>query len=148
MDEYLSKPFGAESLKRLLAEITRQSSLPEKNARKTTLPPIADPLALLTEQIGAEEARALANIWLEEAPARHLRLISCLKRGQTEAARKEAHALRGSSSIFGMRALLDASVAVENSIRANNHVAADLQEELSHHLQHSVAVLQRSVKAG
>jgi HPt (histidine-containing phosphotransfer) domain-containing protein len=107
-----------------------------------------DPLALLAEQIGPEEARALASIWLEEAPARQQRLIAALKLGQTEAARKEAHALRGASSIFGMRALLDASVAVENSIRANQHVSSDLQEELSRHLQHSVTMIQRSVKAG
>ena len=148
MDEYLSKPFGTESLKSLLAKITRQSCVTERNAGKMTPPLTTDPLALLTEQIGAEEARALAIIWLEEAPARHQRLISALKRGQTEAARKEAHALRGASSIFGMRALLDASVAVENSIRANQHVSSDLQEELSRHLQHSVTMIQRSVKAG
>jgi PAS domain S-box-containing protein len=143
MDEYLSKPFGAESLKRLLAEIKRQSGQAEETAGKTALPPMADPLALLAEQIGPEEARALANIWLEEAPARQQRLIAALKIGQTEAARKEAHALRGASSIFGMRALIDSSVAMENSIRTDQQVSTSLLEEFNAHLQYALAALQQ-----
>ncbi len=148
MDEHLSKPFSAESLERLLAEIARQSRVAERAPGKSALPTIADPLATLATQIGEVEARALADIWLEEAPGRHQRLLAALKRRQPEAARKEAHALRGASSIFGMRSLMDACTSVEMAIRSDKPVAAGLLEEFSDHLQHSAALLQRSMTAG
>lgn len=147
MDEHLSKPFGAQMLERLLAEIAKKSDTEDASVGKTTTP-VEDPLAMLTKQIGAAEARALADIWLEEAPARHLRLITALKSDQTDAARKEVHALRGASSIFGLRALVDSSVAVETSILKDKCVPQRMLEEFSHHLQHSVTQLQRSMAAG
>jgi PAS domain S-box-containing protein len=148
MDEYLSKPFSAESLERLLVDISRQPGAVEGAAGNKVAAAVADPLAPLTEQIGAVEARKLADIWLEEAPGRHQRLITALKRHQPEAARKEAHALRGASSIFGMRSLMDACTSVEVAIRIDNRVAAGLLEELSEHFQQSVALLERSMTAG
>ena len=148
MDEHLSKPFGAESLERLLAEIAQQTTQADEAAVKNAPAAAADPLKILTEQIGAVEARALAEIWLEEAPARHQRLTAELKRGQIEAARKEVHALRGASSIFGMRALVDACVSVETSIRGDKCVSAGLLEEFHAQLQCSAEALQRSLSAG
>jgi PAS domain S-box-containing protein len=148
MDEHLSKPFGAESLERLLAEIARRSGVADETTGKTAPPLTADPLAMLTAQIGAVEARALADIWLEEAHGRHQRLLAALKRRQPDVARKEAHALRGASSIFGMRALMDACTSVEMAIRSDKPVAAGLLEEFSDHLQQSAALLQRSMTAG
>ena len=148
MNEYLSKPFSAESLERLLVDISRQPAAGECSAGKTVPAAMADPLAPLTEQIGAVEARKLADIWLEEAPGRHQRLVAALKRRQLEVARKEAHALRGASSIFGMRSLMDACTSVEMAIRNDKRVAAGLLEEFSEHLQHSAALLQRSKTAG
>ncbi|MCX6858438.1 MAG: PAS domain-containing protein [Verrucomicrobia bacterium] len=148
MDEYLSKPFGAKSLERLLTEIARQSGLAEEIPVKKAPPPRADPLAMLTAQIGADEARKLADIWLEEAPGRHQRLIAALKRRQPEVARKEAHALRGACSIFGMRSLMDACTSVELAIRNDRRVAAGLLVEFSGHFQDSASLLQRSMTAG
>jgi PAS domain S-box-containing protein len=148
MDEYLSKPFGAESLERLLSEIARQSAVADEIPVKTPSPPKADLLAMLTAQIGAEEARKLADIWLEEAPGRHQRLIAALKRRQPEVARKEAHALRGASSIFGMRSLMDACTSVEMAIRNDKCVAAGLLKEFSGHFKDSASSLQRSMTAG
>lgn len=148
MDEHLSKPFGAESLERLLAEIARQSVVAEETPGKTAPPPMADPLAMLTAQIGAVEARKLADIWLEEAPGRYRRLVAALKHHQPEVARKEAHALRGASSIFGMRSLMDACTSVEMAIRNDKRVAAALLEEFSDQFQHAASLLQRSMAAG
>ncbi len=148
MDEHLSKPFGAESLERLLAEIARRSGVADETTGMTAPPPMSDPLAMLTAQIGAVEARKLADIWLEEAPGRHQRLIAALKRRQPEVARKEAHALRGASSIFGMRSLMDACTSVEMAIRSDKPVPAGLLEEFSDHLQQSAALIQRSMTAG
>jgi len=56
--------------------------------------------------------------------------------------------LRGASSIFGMRALMDACTSVEMAIRSDKPVAAGLLEEFSDHLQQSAALLQRSMTAG
>ena len=146
MDEYLSKPFSAGSLERLLVGISRQPGAAEGTAGNTVPAAVTDPLGPLTAQIGAVEARKLADIWLEEAPGRHQRLLAALKRGQTVAARKEAHALRGASSIFGMRSLMDACTSLEMAIGNDKRVAAGLLEDFDNHLQQSVAVLQRTIK--
>jgi CheY-like chemotaxis protein len=148
MDEYLSKPFSAESLERLLVDFSRQPCAAEGSVGKTVPAAMADPLAPLTEQIGAVEARKLADIWLEEAPGRHQRLMAGLKRRQPEVARKEAHALRGASSIFGMRSLMDACTSVEMAIRNDKCVATGLLKEFSGHFKDSASSLQRSMTAG
>lgn len=148
MDEHLSKPFSAESLELLLMEIARRSVLADEIPGKAAPPQMVDPLAMLTAQIGAVEARKLADIWLEEAPGRHQRLMAALKCRQSEVARKEAHALRGASSIFGMRSLMDACTSVEMAIRSDKHVSAGLLEEFGDHLRNAASLLQRSMKAG
>jgi len=148
MDEYLSKPFGAESLERLLVEIAQNEGSKDGTVGKTTLAPVADPLAALTALIGEAEARALADIWLEEASGRQQRLMAALKNGQPEKARKEAHALRGASSIFGLRGLMDSCTFLETAVRHEQSVSAALLEEISAHLKHAAAALQRTASTG
>ena len=62
---------------------------------RLTLAVVPDTLAALSAQIGAVEARLLAEIWLEKAHDRHQRVMAAPKSGQTEVMRKEAHALFG-----------------------------------------------------
>jgi PAS domain S-box-containing protein len=146
MDEYLSKPFTAESLERLLTEIAQANAAMQAPPAPKAQTAEADPLAVLSAQIGALEARALAHIWLEEAPGRQQRLKDALKRGQFEAARKEVHALRGASSVFGMTALVAACVAMEAAIREDRFTEGLLQE-FHGPFTHSLAALQRAVSA-
>ncbi|MDI1313276.1 PAS domain-containing protein [Prosthecobacter sp.] len=133
MDEHLSKPFTPESLEQLLNASVRAEGLEAA--------PVADPLAVLAAQIGEDETRKLADIWLEEAPSRHQQLTAALKRGQLEACRKEAHALRGASSIFGMRALVEICLELETTIEKGRRVTAVLHKTFGAHLEQATASL-------
>lgn len=145
MDEHLSKPFSEESLEHLLAEIAQRARSEDDAASIASPAAAADPMKILALQIGAVEARALADIWLEEVSGRHERFMAVLKRDQKKAASKELHALRGASSIFGMRALVDACASIETSIRIDNRVSEALLEELRRQIQQSTVALQRSL---
>ena len=148
MDGYLSKPFGVESLEHLLVEIAQNEGSKDGTVGKTAAPTVADTLAALTALIGEAEARALADIWLEEAPSRQQRLMAALKNGQPEKAGKEAHALRGASSIFGLLELMDSCTSLETAVRHEQSVSAALLEEISAHLKHAAAALQRTATTG
>ena len=148
MDEYLSKPFTAGSLERLLTEIAQENAAVQDNAGHKALAAVEDPLAVLSAQIGDLEAQALAKLWLEEAPGRQQRVKEALKHGKSEDARKEIHALRGASSIFGMTALVAACVSMETLIHNQKSTSEELLEEFDEHVQNSVSALQRAVSAG
>jgi CheY-like chemotaxis protein len=123
MDDYLSKPFTVESLEQLLIKIVK------KDKPTAALPVVKDPIASLSAQIGAREARTLAGIWLEEATKRRKRIISLLKRGQQEPACKEIHTLRGASTVFGMNALVATLVTMETELRKGVVVRSSLLHE-------------------
>jgi PAS domain S-box-containing protein len=147
MDEYLAKPFTAESLEYLLTQIAQENTEVQDSAGQNAATAIADPLAALTAQIGALEARALAQIWLEDAPAREQRTKQAIKRGKLEVARKEVHALRGASSIFGMTELVTACVSMEAAILNSGVIPVGLLKKFDEHFQHSVSTLQRAASA-
>ena len=147
MDEYLSKPFSAESLERLLVEIAQNAGSKDGTVGKATLTPVADPLAALTALIGEAEARALADIWLQETPGRHKRLTAALNRGQMEKARKELHALRGASSIFGLSEFVKICHSLETAVRNEKRFSGELLAEFEEYLQQAALALQRPTKA-
>jgi PAS domain S-box-containing protein len=123
MDDYLSKPFTVEALEQLLIKIVK------KDKPTAALPIVNDPIASLSAQIGAGEARTLAGLWLEEATRRRKRIISSLKRGQQEPACKEIHTLRGASTVFGMNALVATLVTMETELRKGVVVGSSLLHE-------------------
>ena len=123
MDDYLSKPFTVESLEQLLNKIVK------KDGPTAALPFVKNPFAALSSQIGAEEARALAGMWLDEAARRRKRIISSLNRGQPEPACKEIHTLRGASTVFGMNALVATLVTMETELRKGAVVSSSLLHE-------------------
>jgi CheY-like chemotaxis protein len=145
MDEHLSKPFDAGTLESLLRKAA--SSRNDSGSCEGATVPGPDPLEALFSQIGKEAARHLAELWLKEAPARHQRLSKALSKGRNEEARKEAHALRGSSSIFGLEQLVEACAELEALLRAKKPVPGSLVTQLQRSLQEGVAVMRSATPA-
>jgi CheY-like chemotaxis protein len=146
MDEHLSKPFDVATLESLLRKVASTGNDGSSPGVKT--PTLSrEPLGALSAQIGMEAARHLAELWLKEAPTRHQRLSRALSKGRNEEARKEAHALRGSSSIFGLQQLVEPCTALEALLRAKKPVPDSLVSQLQQCLQNAVAVIRAASRA-
>ena len=146
MDEHLSKPFDAGTLESLLRKVSSIGNDGSSPGVKTPTPS-REPLGALSAQIGMEAARHLFELWLKEAPARHQRLSRALSKGRNEEARKEAHALRGSSSIFGLEQLVEACAELEALLRAKKPLPHSLVTQLQHSLQDAVEVMRSTTPA-
>lgn len=145
MDEHLSKPFTTESLERLLTHIKRSKETDNADRVKVEGQKLKDPLAVLSAIIGNVEARKLADIWLEEAPERHKRLLDAINSDLPESVRKEAHALVGSSSIFGMTELVESCASIERAVQTGKPVTAVLTKKFAAQLQIADKALRQSM---
>ncbi len=146
MDEHLSKPFDVGTLESLLRKVASTGNDGSSPCGKTPTPS-REPLGALSAQIGMEAARHLAKLWLKEAPARHQRLSQALSRGRREEARREVHALRGSSSIFGLTRLVEACAAIEALLRTKKRVPNSLVEQLQTDLKSAVGMMQTKIQS-
>lgn len=144
MDEHLSKPFDVATLESLLRKVASTGNDGSSPGVKT--PTLSrETLGALSAQIGMEAARHLAELWLKEAPARHQRLSRALSKGRNEEARKEAHALRGSSSIFGLALLVDACAALESHLRTKTQVPDTLVNQLQSGMKSAVGIMRSAL---
>lgn len=142
MDDYLAKPFEAGCLEALLAGLTAATP---PQAVPAGARAIAHALERLTAQIGPEEAHHLAGIWLEEAPGRLTRIQQAVQQAQWEAARREAHALRGTSALFGMSTLAESCTALETTARSGEPVPAGCAQKLHDCVQQAITDLRQSL---
>ena len=151
MDDYLAKPFDMDTLEALLAGLVH----PEPGAAavpgvQSTAPPdtpTAAALHRLASQLGAQEARQIAAIWLEEAPGRLSRLQQAFDKSDWVAAGREAHALRGASALFGMSAVAENCTALETAARSGSLVPEDCARKLPASVQQSIADLRAALSA-
>jgi PAS domain S-box-containing protein len=144
MDEHLSKPFDVATLESLLRKVASTGNDGSSPGVKT--PTLSrEPMGALSAQIGMEAARHLAELWLKEAPARHQRLSRALSKGRNEEARKEAHALRGSSSIFGLALLVDACAALESHLRTKKQVPDTLVNQLQSGMKSAMGIMRSAL---
>jgi signal transduction histidine kinase/CheY-like chemotaxis protein len=145
MDEHLSKPFDSDTLADMLAGISRNS---HSDSKANSLPATkaAGHFDQLVRQIGREEAVQLAQIWLEESSARMQRITKALKKDDLESARKEAHTLRGASSVFGMDALVDGCRALESAVKSRQKVSRRLEDSIKGQL-HLASITLRHILA-
>lgn len=148
MDDYLSKPFDAAKLADLLAGVASRPRTAAPEPSRSAADTISVCFDQLAGQVGSEEAVQLAQIWLEEAPARLQQIVRSLSRRDLEGARKAAHTLRGSSSMFGMNALIETCAALETAIKRNQPVPAGLADTLTRHFQDSLSTLGRCLTPG
>lgn len=146
MDEHLSKPFDVSTLESLLRKVASAGDTNGiSSAHDST--PNQEPLESLSAQIGMDTAINLAELWLKDAPARHKRLYQALSRGHNEEARKEAHALRGSCSIFGLDRLVEACEALETLLRTNKQVKGSLVKQIQNEINKAIAIMQSATTA-
>jgi CheY-like chemotaxis protein/HPt (histidine-containing phosphotransfer) domain-containing protein len=123
MDEHLSKPFDAEVFASMLeSAATDSAGRPDMAA--------ADKINLqqLADQIGHAAASELADMWQKETPKRLQRIDREFHRGNFDKVRKEAHALRGACSVFGLSEVMTACSEIEDGVL---HGRADMPALLS-----------------
>ena len=112
MDDHLSKPFDAAQLSSLL-ESAALNALPGPSspAAENTL------MQQLISQIGHAAATELADMWQKEVPKRLERLDREFRRGNHDKVSREAHALRGACSVFGLSEVMLACQDMETAVK-------------------------------
>jgi CheY-like chemotaxis protein len=112
MDDHLSKPFDAAQLSSLL-ESAALNALPGPSspAAENTL------MQQLISHIGHAAATELADMWQKEVPKRLERLDREFRRGNHDKVSREAHALRGASSVFGLSEVMLACQDMEEALK-------------------------------
>jgi HPt (histidine-containing phosphotransfer) domain-containing protein len=76
----------------------------------------------LISQIGHAAATELADMWQKEVPKRLERLDREFRRGNHDKVRKEAHALRGACSVFGLSEVMEACGEMEETVKNGQKV--------------------------
>ena len=78
----------------------------------------------LISQIGHAAATELADMWQKEVPKRLERLDREFRRGNHDKVRKEAHALRGACSVFGLSEVMEACREIEETVKNGQNVTS------------------------
>jgi len=133
MDDYVSKPFNLDQLRRALVAVRPRPSRPAVTAPRSpaermtaaAAPEVLDPRAL--DQIRALQAPGgtdllgkIVGVYLESSPALIERLRVALRDGNAEAVREAAHALKSSSASLGATALASLAQQLEAKGRAGD----------------------------
>lgn len=137
MNAHLSKPFNTSELASLLANAA--SSLTPASPSKH------EGLEVLADQVGHEAASEIARIWIEEAPERVRRIRAALEDDDAGLVKKQAHALRGSSVVFGLAPVIAACMALERQDEATDdrNVLTTLEQAVSRassHLKKAIGI--------
>lgn len=127
IDLFLDKPLDKEALRRAIDQI--EASMAATHA----VPPEADAagdrlidLALVRRRFYDDFTllREIFGMYLEDAPARLKSIEAALTAGDSAAASKAAHSLKGISGSVGSQRLSDAALALERAGRAGDLAAA------------------------
>ena len=164
MDEHLSKPFDAAVLFSMLESAnftvttgadtpghsTAPSRMIECATSKANAPGQASqateptPMQQLISQIGHAAATELADIWQKEAPKRLERLDYEFRRGNHDKVGREAHALRGACSVFGLTEVMEACREIEETAKSRKEVKSAQVRKLVNAVQSGVTKLSGS----
>jgi PAS domain S-box-containing protein len=136
MDDHLSKPFDAAVLFSMLENAALEAG-PGQG------PPLVEstPMQHLISQIGHTAATELADMWQKEAPKRLERLDREFRRGNHDKVRKEAHALRGACSVFGLTEVMEECQEMEETVKNGQKVKSAQVRRLVKAVQSAAARL-------
>jgi HPt (histidine-containing phosphotransfer) domain-containing protein len=132
MDDYLSKPLRSADLYAILDRVTRPDAgatashrLPVAIVGNTATQDIAD-LKRTREQLDGDETTVclLMDVFLRDAPGYLDEIRQGLQQGDTDAAYRAAHALKGSAGVFHAQPATTAAAQVEAAARNGNVQAA------------------------
>lgn len=116
MDDYLSKPLRSEALMAALAQV---SVLDDPSEQTDELWSAEDQrhamqsIHQLADELSPEAAAQLLAQWLDDTPARLEELMQLAGGGDQSSLRRAAHSLKGSSALFGLQAIHQASRELE-----------------------------------
>lgn len=123
MDDYLSKPIDpkhlAAAIQKWLSRPPLAPATPRQESQCGKDPPIFNETELLDRVLGDRTvaAKVIAG-FLQDVPAQLLRLNEQLTAGDAEAARRQAHTLKGASSTISAGALCALAAEAEEAARA------------------------------
>jgi two-component system, sensor histidine kinase and response regulator len=131
MDDYISKPVLLTELEAALNRAVEILSPREPLTPAAPAPDILDPVVLAglrdLRQPGEPDPLAeVADLFLEDTPARLLQLHTHLTGADTAALSSSAHSLKGSASNLGARHLAALCLSLEKQARENNLAGAKL----------------------
>jgi PAS domain S-box-containing protein len=129
MDDYLSKPIRLEALRQALIRISEEA---DSSPLSSAAPTVANSLSFATitlQQLAAEispdDAASLAADFLNDLDSMLAGLQIAISRQQADDARRLAHSLKGTASIFGLKSLQAAAEQIESACRhLDLHAAA------------------------
>ncbi len=125
MDDYLPKPIRLEALRNALrqtGDVTPQSSAPE-----IAPSPVMIALRQLADELSPDDAVSLASDFLSDLDGQLATVRDAIRLRNSDEARRHAHSLRGTASIFSLAGLQRAAESIENACRDGRLADADAE---------------------
>lgn len=122
MDDHLSKPFVMDTLLAVL------QPKPDKAPQPYEPQALSNEFDELIKIVGPKDAARLAKRWMEEASARLSQLRKAAHHSDWPTAAKEAHAISGTSGLFGLVEVVRIAKLIETEAREAHYLSADLLE--------------------
>jgi signal transduction histidine kinase/CheY-like chemotaxis protein/PAS domain-containing protein len=122
MDDHLSKPIVMDTLRAALQPKTDPA--PPTNEA----PALSNEFDELIKIVGQKDAARLAKRWIEEVSERLLHLRRAAHQSDWQAAAKEAHAISGTSGLFGLVEVVRTAKQIETEAKEAHYLSADLLE--------------------
>jgi two-component system, sensor histidine kinase and response regulator len=143
MDDYLSKPLHFETLRDMMFRASTRL-VPKKAAGQ---PASLSALESLAAELSTEDVVILASNFLEDLAPLLEQVRSSFERGNLDEARRHAHSLKGSSSIFALECLRAAASEVEKACASGDQEqAAEWIEKLGVSSQQAAKELDAGLK--
>lgn len=142
MDDHLSKPF---TLEKLQAVLNQEPSGKVEGNRADTLPDRPREFTELIKIIGVEDTARLTKRWLSEAKPRLQSIRTSCRTGNWERAAKEAHALAGTSSLFGLEEVVQSARQAEREARDSHYLTTNSTKSLAAAVARASKILQQFV---
>ncbi len=124
MDEYLSKPIRLEALRAALQQ-TSDSGPPTSETADSAPSPAMIALRQLAYELSPDDAVSLASDFLADLDGQLAAVRNAIDLRNSDDARRHAHSLRGTASIFTLAGLQSAAESIEHACRDGRLADAD-----------------------
>ncbi|MFK7851147.1 MAG: response regulator [Akkermansiaceae bacterium] len=116
MDDYLSKPIRLEALRAALEHTDDAGPTPAATPASSPSPAMIA-LRQLADELSPDDAVLLASDFLGDLDAQLKAIRDAIDLNNTDEARRHAHSLRGTASIFSLADLQSAAESIEHACR-------------------------------
>jgi PAS domain S-box-containing protein len=115
MDEYLPKPIRLDALRAALRQTS--DATPQSPAPESAPSPVMIALRQLADELSPDDAVSLASDFLADLDGQLATVRDAIRLRNGDEARRHAHSLRGTASIFSLAALQRAAESIESACR-------------------------------